>query len=124
MSILFENKLKFVVDRLFYLEKSYLILAAWIAVNRKERVTKGEFILSVHESCRYPYAAETAGILSFLVAVDYLLLTHSYPSQSIEIETRLDCMSALRILWKSKIIFSTSQHLHQVAREIYLLKIK
>ena len=50
VSTLFQNKLKYIVDRSFYPAKSYLISAAWIIVNRKERVVKGEFVSSVYES--------------------------------------------------------------------------
>ena len=122
--VLFRNKAKVVVDGFFFPVKSHLVSAAWIMVIEQLKLMKEEFILSVHEQYWYPYTIKLAGVLSFMEAIDYILSTHPHPSKSFVVEIESDYLSVLKVLWNNKQIFSSSQYLHQIVREIYLLKMK
>ena len=113
-----------VVDVSFFPVKLHLVSAAWIIVIGQLKLMKGEFILSVYERYQYFYTAELAGVLLFMEAIDHILSTHPHPLKSFVVEIVSDYLLVLKVLWNNKQIFSSSQYLYQIAREIYLLKVK
>ena len=118
------DKARFVVDRSFYPSRSTLISVAWFMVKDKIIVVQEDFISSVYKLYRYPYAVELYRVLSFISTVDLILLIYPYPSIAIEIGVGSDCLLELHNLWSNKTIFLMSQYMHQVVKEIYLIKDK
>ena len=49
IELLLSNKAVFIVNRSFFLEKSYLISAAWVLSKDKKRVAEANFIITVIE---------------------------------------------------------------------------
>lgn len=85
-------------------------------------VARGNFISSVAEECRHPYAAELCGPLSIMSGVDYVFLRSPHPSQAFNLKIGSDCKSVLHSLWNASLVTTLSTYLHQVAEEIGLLR--
>ena len=66
----------FIVDRLHFPIKLYLIFAAW-KVKSRTLLVKAAFVSAVSESYRYSYTSELCGSLLIYKAIDYVLLSSS-----------------------------------------------
>ena len=122
LSLLIDSKVAFVVNGSFYPTKSYLISAAWFVTVDTKIIAQVSFISSVAEEYRYPFAAELYGVLSIIVCIDSILSRYPHFSTIIIIEIGSDCSNILDSLQISIPIISMNKHLHQVIREIHLIK--
>ena len=62
------------------------------------------------------------GALSIMSGVDYILSRSPHPSQAFNLKIGSDCKSVIYSLWNASLVIALSAHLHQVAREIGLLR--
>ena len=124
LSLLIDSKVAFVVDQSFYPTKSYLISAAWFVTVDTKIIAWASFILSVAEEYRYSFTAELCTVLSIIVCIDSILSRYPHPTTAIIIEIGSDCSNILDSLRISIPIISMNKHLHQVIREIHLIKIR
>ena len=75
---LFKGKLVYITDSSFFLEKSHLIVAVWIASVDNVIVARSNFVSSVPLKYTHPFTAEICRVLAIIVVVDYLLM--KYPN--------------------------------------------
>ena len=123
LSIL-SSKTTFVVDESIFLLKSTLISVTWFMVQKEIIIAHRDFISLVLEQYRHSHTVELYRVLSIMTAIDIILLIYPYPSTLIKKEIGTDYLDIIHNLWNIKIIFSIAQHIHQIIREIYLIKSK
>ena len=85
-------------------------------------IAKEDFISLVHEQYLPPYASELCGIMSLLVVIEVILSSHPFPTTEIEVGVGSDFISVINPLWNYETIFTLSQPLNQVVREIFMIK--
>ena len=72
----------------------------------------------------YPYAAKLCGALSVMNGIDFILSCFPYPSKAFDLKIRSDYQSVLHSLWNTSLVIILNAHLHQVVREIGLIREK
>ena len=95
------NKLVYVTDRLFLLDKLELISTAWVASVDEIVLVEGDFILLVLIEYIYLFVAEICRVLTIMKVVDHVLTRSPNTVLEIEIIIRSDCQSVLDDLWNT-----------------------
>ena len=87
-------------------------------------IAKGNFITIVAEEYCHPYLAELCRVLSFLVSIDYILSKYSHVSSTKTFGISSNYQAVFNNLGRVKNIISLTTYLHQIVREITLIREK
>ena len=72
------GELTILVDDLFFLSKSHLVLEALLPSLKNKVIAEGDFILAVIDDYRYLYAVKFSRVLAILVILDCILFKYLY----------------------------------------------
>ena len=119
--MLYRGTLKYIVDSSFYLSKSRYISVAWFTSEEEEIIANGDFMTTVAEEYRHPYAAKICSILSYLIMINNILFKYPNILKKVKIVVGSDYQIVIDNLWNSNLITLILKHLYQIVREIKLI---
>ena len=119
---LLNRKLSCVTVGAFYPNKPHLISEAYIARTKKRIVSNRYFISSVSIDHLHPFAAETCGVLAFMITMDCVLTKFPSPFVKFHLKMGLDYQIVIENMWNKSLIITWNKHIHQLLKDTKLIQ--
>jgi len=121
--LLVTGELTILVDRLFFPHKSSLVSAYFVITHKNRKIGSRDFISTIALLYRKPFNLELCRVLTICKVIEYIVQKKKI-KQLIHIRITSDYAAVINFLHQLRSTISNKAILHQIKREILLIKEK